>query len=55
MSGELLTPGEVLAMLRDSFLSSFAERDQEPGWSVLTSLAKRKPREDAPQQVVVTL
>lgn len=55
MSGELLTPGEVLAMLRESFLSSFADREQERELAVVSPLAKRQSREDVPQQVVVTM
>ena len=53
MSGELLTPGEVLAMLRESFLSNVAADGQEPGFPVWSTLAKRRTREDTPQQVVV--
>jgi hypothetical protein len=55
VSGELLTPGEVLAMLRESFVSNIADGGQEPGLRVLPSLAKRTAREDATQQVVVTI
>jgi hypothetical protein len=47
VSGELLTPGEVLALLRDSFLRSVADhREEEPGW--------RTPREEAVRDIVVT-